>query len=282
MRVTCLLLFVVAVAGEDELASPPETPLRNVELVDRDGIATRLSGFYRLSGEDHFSGFLGSGEIEIPYERAVEIQIHAPAHPGGRMQAQFTLRSGNVVETTFDEREGEQLLSGYAPFGRVTIFFRDIRRLRLLAHTTRDDLPDYGPAATEGLDVRISDREGLSTELIGFRKAVGEDVIPGARGAASVAIPLRIIRRLEITEEKGAALPRGIATFKDGSTLEFRLPTYVEETAYCGEAEFGTYRVRLGKVRDLVVHRETPVLREFAPPAEGEGDDTGAGEQPER
>lgn len=279
MRVTCLLLFVAAVAGEDEFASPPETPLRNVEMVDRDGISTRLAGFYRLSGEDLFRGFLGSGEIEVPYERAVEIQVQGPAHPGGRMRALLTLRSGNVVEATFDEREGEQLLSGYAPFGRVTIFFRDIRRLRLLGHTTRDDLPDYGPPS-EGHDVRIVDREGLATELIGFRRAVGEDVIPCAKGAASVAIPLRIVRRLEITEEKGAALLRGTATFKDGSTLEFRLPTYVEETAYCGEAEFGTYRVRLGKVRDLVVHRETPVLREFAPLAEDH--DTGAGEQPER
>lgn len=281
MRVTCLLLFVAAVAGQDDFVNPPGTPLRNVELIDRDGIATRLAGFYRLSGEDFFRGFLGSAEIQVPYERAVEVQVVAPTHPGGRMRALITLRSGNVVDATFDEREGEQLLGGYAPFGRVTIFFRDIRRLRLLGNTARDDLPDYGPPA-EGLDVRVTDREGLASELIGFRRAVGENVIPGARGAASVAIPLRIVKRLEITEEKGSPLLRGAATFKDGSTLEFRLPTYVEETAYCGEAEFGTYRVRLGKVRDLVVHRETPVLREFAPLAEADGHDTPAGKQPER
>ena len=282
MRVTCLLLFVAAVAGQDEFVSPTETPLRNVELVDRDGTSTRLAGFYRLSGEDFFRGFLGSGEIEVPYERAAEIQVLAPTHPGDRMRALITLRSGRVIDAAFDEREGEQLLSGYAPFGRLTIFFRDIRRLRLLGHTTRDDLPDYGPPSDHGLDVRVTDREGLATELIGFRKAVGEDVIPGAKGAGSVAIPLRIVRRLEVTEEKGSVLLRGTATLKDGSTLEFRLPTYVEETAYCGEAEFGTYRIRLGKVRDLVVHRETPALREFAPLAEAEGDDPGAGEQPER
>ncbi len=282
MRVTCLLLFVVVAAGGDEFTDPPETPLRNVELVDREGVVTRLAGFYRLSGEDFFQGFLGSGDIEIPYGRMVEIRVLAAARPGGRMRAQITLRSGSVVDATFDEREGEQLLSGYAPFGRVTIFFRDIRELRLLGQTARDDLPDYGPPSSEGLDARLTDRQGQATELIGFRRAVGEDVIPGARGAAAIAIPLRIVRRLEISEDKGSPLLRGAATLKDGSILEFRLPTYVEETSYRGEAEFGTYRIRLGKMRELVVHRETPALRELAPLAAAGENDAGAGEQPER
>ncbi len=283
MRLACLLLLVVPSAvGDEPVDLPNATPLRNVELVDREGVATRLFGFYRLSGEDSFRGFLGAGEIEVPYERVVEFRVLAPERPGGRMRAQIALRSGNVVDATFDEREGEQLLSGYAPFGRVTIFFRDIRELRLLGPSTRDDLPDYG-APAEGLDVRITDREGRPNELVGFRRAVGENMIPGARGAAAIAIPLRIVRRLEISGDKEKEpLLRGTATLKDGSTLEFRLPTYVEETAYRGEAEFGTYRIRLGKIRDLVVHRETPVLREFSPPAEAGADETEAGELPER
>jgi hypothetical protein len=281
MRVTFLLLLVVAVAAGDEFADLPQTPLRNVELVDREGVATRLAGFYRLSGEDLFRGFLGSGEIEVPYERIVRIGVLAPEKAGGRMRAQITLRSGSVVDATFDEREGEQLLSGFAPFGRVTIFFRDIRELRLLEHTERDDLPDYGAPADE-LDVRVADKEGHASELIGFRRAVGENVIPGARGAAAIAIPLRIVKRLEISEEKGSPLLRAAATLKDGSALEFRLPTYVEETAYRGEAEFGIYRIRLGKIRDLVVHRETPVLRDVEPLAPAEADDAPEGKQPER
>jgi hypothetical protein len=209
------------------------------------------------------------------------MRVLAPALPGGRMRAQLTLRSGNVVDAAFDEREGEQLLGGYAPFGRVTIFFRDIRELRLLGDTARSDLPDYG-APVEGLDVRVTDREGVASELIGFRRAVGENVIPGARGAASIAIPLRIVRHLEIAAEKGSPLLRAAATLREGSTLDFRLPTYVEETAYRGEAEFGTYRIRLGQVRDLVVHRETPVLREFAPPAAEDGGDAAGREQADR
>jgi hypothetical protein len=279
MRVAWTLLLVAAMAGASEESDSPELPLRNVEVVDRDGVSTRLVGFYRVSGEDIFRGFLGAGEIQVPYERMVEVRVR-PAEPGGRMRAQITLRSGNVVDATFDEREGEQLLSGYAPFGRMTLFFRDIRQLRILGHTAREDLPDYGPPV-EGLDVRLTDSDGLATELIGFRRSVGEDVIPGTRGAASIAIPLRILKRIEITGDPATPGLRAAATLKDGGSLDFRLPTYVEETAYRGEAEFGTYRIRLGKVRTLVVHRETPMLRETEPlgPADGEA---GAGEQPER
>lgn len=278
MRVTWTLLFVATMAfGSDEPFSP-EVPLRNVEIVDREGVSTRLVGFHRVSGEDVFRGFLGAAEIQVPYERAVEFRV-GPGEPGGRMRAQITLRSGNVVDTTFDEREGEQLLSGYASFGRMTVFFRDLRELRIVGRTAREDLPDFGPPA-EGLDVRITDKEGVATELIGFRRAVGENVVPGARGAAAIAIPLRIVKRLEVTKDSAAGL-RATATLKDGAVLDFRLPTHVEETAYRGDAEFGIYRVRLGSVRSILVRRETPVLREIEPVDAGEGE-TGVGEQPER
>jgi hypothetical protein len=280
MRVAWMLGLIAAMAPGSEESDSPQVPLRNVEVVDRDGVSTRLVGFYRVSGEDLFRGFLGAGEIQVPYERMVEIRVR-PAEPGGRMRAQLTLRSGNVVDATFDEREGEQLLSGYAPFGRMTLFFRDIRQLRILGHTAREDLPDYGPPV-EGLDVRLTDSDGLATELIGFRRSVGEDVIPGTRGAASIAIPLRVLKRLEIiTGDPATPGLRAAATLKDGVSLDFRLPTYVEETAYRGEAEFGIYRIRLGKVRTLVVHRETPVLRETEPLGAADGE-PGAGEQPER
>ncbi|HEX5030761.1 MAG TPA: hypothetical protein VFX78_04825 [Candidatus Eisenbacteria bacterium] len=278
MRIAWALLLVTTLAAGSEEPLSPELPLRNVELVDREGVATRLVGFYRISGEDVFRGFLGAAEIQVPYERIVELRVR-PGQPGGRMRAQITLRSGNGVDATFDEREGEQMLSGYAPFGRLTIFFRDVRQLRILGHTAREDLPDYGPPV-EGLDVRVTDGEGVATELIGFRRAVGEDVIPGTRGAASIAIPLRVVRRLEIAADKEPGL-RATATLKDGSSLDFRLPTYVEETAYRGEAEFGVFRIRLGKVRSLVVRRETPVLREIEPVSADEGE-SGPGEQPER
>jgi hypothetical protein len=274
-----LVLLATGAVGED--VWPSDTPLRNVEITDRAGMSTRLAGFYRLSGEDFFRGFRGAGEVQVPYERVVEISVLAPAHPAGRMRAELTLRSGNVVEATFDEREGDQLLSGYASFGRVTLFFRDLRKVTFLGHTAREDLPDYGPPA-EGHDVRVTDREGLSTELIAFRRAVGEDVIPGTRGAASVAIPLRIVRRLEISEGSGSPILHAAAALRDGTTLEFSLPSYVEETSYRGEAEFGTYRIRLGKLREILVHRATPVLDDIDPLAVAEEPEPVAEGRPER
>jgi len=265
-----ILLLLVGVVGAGDLAEVPATPLRNVEVVDRDGVKTRLAGFYRLSGEDLFRGFLGEGEIEVPYERISEVRVLAPAHPAGRMRARITLRSGNEVDATFDEREGEQLFSGYASFGRLTIFFRDIRQMRLLGRTNREDLPDYG-APAQGLDVRVTDREGVVTELIGFRRAVGENAIPGTLGSASIAVPLRIVKRLQVDATEDGTDLRATAALRDGTTLDFLLPSYVEETAYRGEAEFGTFRIHLGKTREIVVHRETPVLRELAPLEAAEG-----------
>jgi hypothetical protein len=268
-------MLVAAGAADD--TDLPQTPLRNVEMLDREGVRARLAGFHRLSGEDFFQGFVGAADVRIPYERAVEIRVLGPEHAAARMRAQFVLRSGNVVEATFDEREGEQLFAGFAPFGRVTVRFRDLQRLRLLGETTREDLPRFGQAV-DGLDVRVTDREGIATELIDFGRAVGEHVLPGARGATTVDIPLRILARLEIREEKGAAVPRGVATLRNDTSVELRFPSYVADTAYRGEAEFGTYRIRLGDIRELVVRGETPVLRDLElapaagedPPAEAE------------
>ena len=225
---------------------------------------TRLAGFYRISGQDEFQGYLGSGQIEVPYARVRKFDIHAPAHPGGRMRAVLTLRSGNVVQATFDEREGDQLLTGYASFGRVSLFFRDIRQLTILGKTRRKDLPVYGPP-TYGMDVRVKDRQGVETELVRFRRAGGENYLPAMRGAASVAVPMRIVSRLEFTGGGPQKLLRAAFSLKSGGTVRMRLPTYEEETVYSGKAEFGTFRISLGKIRELIVHRATPELHDLDP-----------------
>jgi hypothetical protein len=279
MRHGWLLLVLAAMAAGEEHDSS-HAPLRNVEVTDCEGVTMQLAGCYRASGEDLFRGFLGSGEIQVPYDRIVEMRISPGSQPGGRMRAAITLRSGNVVDATFDEREGEQVLAGFASFGRATIFFRDVRHLRFLGLTRPEDLPDYGEPV-EGLDVRITDREGVSSELIGFRPAVGENVLPGTRGAAAIAIPIRVITRLELSVTAPSPGIVAVATLRDGSKLDFKIPTYVEETAYRGEAEFGTYRIRLGELRTMIVHRATPELRDFVPPDEVDADSE-AGEQPER
>ena len=268
MRAAASLLVFCLAAAPDETSN--EVPLLNVEIVDREGVTTKLTGFHRVSGENRFQGYLGAGEIEVPYTRVREVRVLAPERPGARMRAHLTLRSGEVVHATFDEREGEQLFSGFATFGRVTVFFRDLRHVAILGRTARDDLPDFGPAV-EGVDARVTDREGVRTELVRFRRTGSESTVPGARGAAHVAIPLRILSRLEVeADPKGADLA-ATATLRGGETLKFRIPVYEEQTVYRGDAAFGVLRIRLGRIREIEVHNTTPQLRELDPLAAARG-----------
>lgn len=273
MRGVIFVLVLLAAAGAD---GPREVPLLNVEIVDAHGVETKLVGFHRVSGEDYFQGFLGSGEIEVPYSRVSEIRVLGPGNPGGRMRAHFTLRSGKEVAATFDEREGDQLLTGFSTFGRVRIFFRDIRHLKILGKTARSDLPTFGPPAA-GVDVRLRDREGVWTELLHFRRASStENTIPGLRGATSIAVPLRIVKRYELKPTPRSPLAAEL-TLRGGATVKMRLPIYEEETVYVGEAEFGVYRIRLGLVRELEIHRVTPQLRELDPLEAAQGRETTEG-----
>lgn len=270
MRGVILVLVLLAAAGAD---GPREVPLLNVEIVDAHGVQTALVGFHRISGENYFRGYLGSGEIEVPYARVSEIKVLGPGHPGGRMRADFTLRSGKEVAATFDEREGDQLFSGFAAFGRVRIFFRDIRHVKILGKTARRDLPTFGPPAA-GVDVRLLDRQGVWTELLHFRRAGStENTLPGLRGATSVSVPLRIVKRFELKPTSRSPLEVELS-LRDGMTVSMRLPIYEEETVYVGEAEFGVFRIRLGRVRELEIHRVTPQLRELDPLEAAKGRET--------
>lgn len=278
----CLLGLIAMATAAAAQEAVPQLPLRNVEIVDKEGATCHLAGFYRLSGEDKFRGYLGSGNIEVPYAKVREIRVQAPEHPAGRPRAQLILRSGATVDATFDQREAEQLFTGYASFGRVTIFFRDLRELRFLGNTSREDLPVYGPAGS-GLDVRLTDREGVTTELVGFRRTVNESALPAVRGAATISIPLRILVKVTILpSDDGSALLRGTATLRDGSEVEFRLPTYVENVSYSGDAEFGTYRIRLRMIRSIEVHGPTPALRDLDPLEAAKGREVAAEDDPGR
>ena len=45
----------------------------NVEVVDKTGFKTKLVAFHRISGDTRFHGYLGAGEIDVPYEN---VDIH--------------------------------------------------------------------------------------------------------------------------------------------------------------------------------------------------------------
>lgn len=247
-----------------------EIPLLNVELVDSSGLKMELKGFHMLSGEHRYQGYLGSGEIEVSYRRLREIRVAPPKRPGGRMTADLVLRSGNTVRTEFDEREGELLFAGFAPFGRVTFYFRDVRRLKILGFTKRSELPRFG-RGTGGVDVRLKDRTGTVTELSGFRRAAGECTLTGVRGSTSITIPIRILKRVTFAHDPRSPMLRGTGVLKDDRKVDFHLPIYEERNLYRGEGEFGDLRIRIVDVRDLIIHRSTPLLRDLDPVQAAQG-----------
>ena len=256
-------------------------PLMNVEIVDKHGSKARLVAFHRVSGENRFVGYLGAAEIEVPYGKMKEVRVAASEEPGGRMQALIELHSGKPVEATFDEREGEQLFAGYATFGRVTLYWRDIRTLKFVARTKTTDLPKYGKP-TGGVDVRLKDRDGVETELVAFRRATGENFIAGLRGAMRVEVPLRIVESAELSRGGRSPLLQCALQLKDRKPIELRVKRYDEVVLYRGRAEFGDLRIRLSEIRELTVHRPTPELRDLDPVAAAEGREVEIGKQPQR
>ena len=245
-------------------------PLMTVDVPAARGLRTSLVAFHRVSGENRFVGFLGAASIEVPYSRVAEIVVSTPAAPGGRMRAKFTLHSGKQVKATFDEREGEQLFAGYSSFGRVTLYWRELRHLKFTARTKTTDLPKYGPA-TGGVDLRLTDRDGVVTELVGFHRTTGDNFIEGLRGASRVEVPLRMVTRVVFSRTRRSPLLIGELELKGRQPVRLRFPRYAEDRIYRGRAEFGDYRIRLGEVRELRVHRSTPRLRDLDPVAAAEG-----------
>ena len=245
-------------------------PLMNVDVIDARGVKTSLVAFHRISGQNKFVGFLGAAQIEVPYSRVREITVAAPNAPGGRMRAHFMLHSGKLIKATFDEREGEQLFAGYSVFGRVTLYWRDFRHLKFTARTKTTDLPKYGKA-TGGVDVKLADRDKVEIELVGFHRTTGDNYIEGLRGSSRVEVPLRILKRAVFARTNRSPLLTAVLELRDRKPVTLRFPRYAEDRIYRGRAEFGDYRIRLGEVRELTVHRSTPQLRDLDPVAAAEG-----------
>jgi|GEM_PF-6169040 len=263
MRRFLALGFLLAAAGAQ--TSPRSPHLRNAEIVDREGVATSLVGLHQLSGEGLFRGFLGDATIEVPYARVREFDVHAPERPGGRMRANLLLTTGKRIEATFGEREGDGILQGFAWFGRLDIYFRDLRRVRFLDPTRREDRPSYGPPS-DNIEAVVQDGQGVVTKLTHFRRAVGENVVSGILGASRITIPTRLMQRLELSSAKPGA--RGLAVkavLRGGRSLTFTLPPYEERTVYRGRASFGSYRIQLSKVRSIEITRVSLPLRELRP-----------------
>ena len=106
---------------------------------------------------------------------------------------------------------------------------------------------DYLP-----FEARITDVQGVVTDCVQFGYATGSNVLLAHRGEGDADIPFRLVRMLEI----GAYVPerrRAPATvvLKSGKTIAIELDATEEERLMAGECDFGSFRIRLGKVRRI-------------------------------
>jgi len=275
MRPLFWIAIVAATSAADRTDSEParERALFRILLKDASGTETELFALARALGPERFVGWLGSAEIEVPFERLASIDVNPAPKRGERARARLTLRSGKVVDATFDEREGDSVLKGFAWFGEVSFAFRDARRIEFREPVGRSGLPEFGPKDA-GVDAAVTDREGIQTEVVGFRRAVGPNLLSGARGATRVEVPLRRVERIDLA---GGAVRVG---FAGGGRLDLSLAPGDRDAVFTAEAEFGEYRIRLGDLLALRVHRVTPRLRDLDPVAAAEGEEREEGEAP--
>jgi hypothetical protein len=115
---------------------------------------------------------------------------------------------------------------------------------------------DYAP-----FEARITDTQGVVTELESFGYATGPNVLLAHLGDGDVDVPLRRVRSLEIGAlvEKTRRAPVR-ATMRSGKVYALELDNSELTRLLYGDCEIGEFRIRLAKVRRLdvlVVEGET-------------------------
>ena len=101
-------------------------------------------------------------------------------------------------------------------------------------------------------DARVTDTKGITTDLRDFGYATGVNVLMAYRGDADIEIPYRLIRRLDISDfvPQNRRAPATV-TLRSGKAIAVELDAIEEGRLMQGNAEFGEYRIRMGKIRRL-------------------------------
>lgn len=101
-------------------------------------------------------------------------------------------------------------------------------------------------------DARVTDKKGVTTDVKEFGYVTGLNILMAYRGEAEVEIPFRLIRSLEIgefvPETRRAAVT---ATMKTGKTFALEIDAVEDGRLLRGKAEFGEFRIRMGKIKRL-------------------------------
>src|SRR5262245_16531630 len=115
------------------------------------------------------------------------------------------------------------------------------------------------PAAADSVDLdfatydaRVLDKKGISTDVREFGYITGQNVLMAYRGDADVEIPWRLIRSLELSDFVAETRRSKVtATMRSGKVYALEIDAIEEGRLLRGKADFGEYRIRMGKVRRL-------------------------------
>lgn len=101
-------------------------------------------------------------------------------------------------------------------------------------------------------DVRVTDSKGIATEVSHFGFWSGPNVLEAQRGDALVEIPFRRIQSIELgayAADKGVS-PCVVVT-RAGKRYELTVDRTQGQRLLGGDAEFGSYRIRLMQIARL-------------------------------
>lgn len=108
------------------------------------------------------------------------------------------------------------------------------------------------PETEEDIRARVTDRQGMSTDLRRFSMD-GKTFLSGSRGSATVTIPFARIDHIDFGESAGNAVPAQVQ-LAGGERLPLRID---RRAVFYGSTGYGSYQVRARDLRRIDFRPET-------------------------
>ncbi len=101
-------------------------------------------------------------------------------------------------------------------------------------------------------DARVTDVRSIVTDVKDFGYSTGVNILLAYRGEADVEIPFRLIKSIElgdyVPETRRASCT---VALRSGKSVALEIDSIEAGRLLRGKAEFGEFRIRMGKIRRL-------------------------------
>ena len=101
-------------------------------------------------------------------------------------------------------------------------------------------------------DARVIDSKGVTTDVKELGYLTSVNILTAFRGDADVEVPFRLIKTIELGEF--VAVNRRApctVTLRSGKSIALEVDAVEEDRLLRGRAEFGEFRIRMGRIRRL-------------------------------